>query len=75
MMKIFGTRAAVAAAGAMARHWNLPEFFADMIESHPSVERLAEQHVAAAHLVLVRRVESRRSRAEAAREKFRPPGR
>jgi HD-like signal output (HDOD) protein len=32
-----------AAAGTMARQWNLPEFFAEMIESHPAVEELAEQ--------------------------------
>ncbi|MBN2579270.1 MAG: HDOD domain-containing protein [Pirellulales bacterium] len=32
-----------AAAGSMARQWNLPESFAEMIESHPAVRQLAEQ--------------------------------
>jgi HD-like signal output (HDOD) protein len=31
------------AAGSMARQWNLPDFFAEMIENHPAIDRLVEQ--------------------------------
>jgi HD-like signal output (HDOD) protein len=31
------------AAGNMARQWNLPDFFAEMIESHPAIEPLIAQ--------------------------------
>jgi HD-like signal output (HDOD) protein len=31
------------AAGLMARQWNLPDFFAEMIECHPTVESLCKQ--------------------------------